>query len=386
MSDSSQIVAVPAQTVGPTALAALLLAQNPSLDAISHAGATTLRSFTTPGNELDALLHRAGIYDLGYRTRLAVTGEDRLRWLNGMVTNAVQTLPDGHGNYNFVLNAQGRIQGDACIYRRGDHLLLDTDLSQADRLTQHLDHFIIMDDVELKSLAAATTALGVAGPDSSQVLNSIGLDAVNTLATHQLADAQLDGIPITVVRAYSVLTPRFELWFAPEHVEAVWNLLLGAGLTPCGVEATEALRILEGIPLYGVDIHDKHLAQETSQDRALNFNKGCYLGQEIVERIRSRTTVHRFLRQFRLSGDIPQPPGAFQPAPVDLRTSGEERPVGQLTSVASYRLAEFAGTLALGYLRNEVAERKAVIEYQAGTDYEAGTATPLDAPPILPGG
>jgi folate-binding protein YgfZ len=386
MSDSSQIVAVPAQTVGPTALATLLLAQNPSLDAKSHAGATTPRNFTAPGNELDVLLHRAGIYDLGYRTRLAVSGEDRLRWLNGMVTNAVQTLPDGHGNYNFVLNAQGRIQGDACIYRRGDHLLLDTDLSQADRLTQHLDHFIIMDDVELKSLAATTTALGVAGPDSSQVLTSIGLDVVNTLATHQLADALLNGIPVTVVRAYSVLTPRFELWFAPEHLEAVWNLLLRSGLTPCGVEATEALRILEGIPLYGVDIHDKHLAQETSQDRALNFNKGCYLGQEIVERIRSRTTVHRFLRQFQLSGEIPQAPGAFHPAPVDLRTSGEERPVGQLTSVASYSLAEFAGTLALGYLRNEVAERKAVIEYQAGTDYEAGTATPLDAPPIRPGG
>jgi folate-binding protein YgfZ len=297
-----------------------------------------------------------------------------------MVTNAIQTLAEGHGNYNFILNAQGRIQGDGYAYRESGRILLDTDRAQADRLAQHLDRYIIMDDVELANLAADTTGLGVAGPNSAQLLTAIGLDAVNRLAPLEFAAAVVHGIPLTVVRAYSILSPRFELWFAPENVEAVWNLLVSGGATRCGVEAIEALRILEGIPLYGVDIQDRHLAQETSQTRALNFSKGCYLGQEIVERIRSRTTVHRFLRQFQLSGPVSQPPGAFLPAPAELRTSGEERPVGQLTSVANYQLSEFSGTLALGYLRNEIAERRAPIEYNGGT------AVVLEAPPLRPGG
>jgi folate-binding protein YgfZ len=378
MSDSSQVATVPVTPqAGPTALAALLAAQNPSLKLPFYAGSNTPGRFTSPGQELASLLHGAGLYDLGYRTRLVITGNDRLRWLNGMATNAIQTLPEGHGNYNFILNAQGRIQGDGYAYRESGRLLFDTDRAQADRLAQHFDRFIIMDDVELTNLAADTTGLGVAGPESTQLLASIGLDAVNTLAPLEFAAATLHGVPVTVVRAYSVLVPRFELWFAPEHVETAWNLLVSTNATTCGIEAIEALRVLEGTPLYGVDIQERNLAQETSQTRALNFSKGCYLGQEIVERIRSRTTVHRFLRQFQLSGPAA---GASVPGLVELRTPGEERPVGQLTSAAAYDLPEFHGTLALGYLRNEIAERKAPLEY------DGGTAVLLDSPPIQPGG
>ena len=92
-----------------------------------------------------------------------------------MVSNAIQTLPEGHGNYNFILNAQGRIQGDAYIYRRAGDLLLDTDRSQAARLLAHLDHFIIMDDVELQSLDETTTGIGLSGPQAGSILDALGL-------------------------------------------------------------------------------------------------------------------------------------------------------------------------------------------------------------------
>ncbi len=374
MNESAQIAASPAAaTLRPTALTDFLLEQNPTLLPQGHAGALTLPSFTGADQELPTLLHHCGVYDLGYRTRIAISGEDRLRWLNGMVTNAIQTLAIGSGNYNFILNAQGKIQGDANIYRSEERLLLDTDRSQAEKLTQHLDHFIIMDDVELHDLSSATTGLGVAGPDSARILGSLGLDEVNRLDDFQFVSTSLHGIPITLVRGFHRLVPRFELWFSPSQVEAVWNLLLNAGTLPCGTAATEALRILEGTPVYGADIQDRHLPQETSQTRALNFNKGCYLGQEIVERIRSRTTVHRSLHQFQLSSSEAL---SDQDLPIELKTAGEERPVGQLTSIATYRLPEFQGTLALGYVRNEVLERKAPLEFPGGT------ATALGRPPV----
>jgi folate-binding protein YgfZ len=155
------------------------------------------------------------------------------------------------------------------------------------------------------------------------------------------------------------------LWFAPEHVLAVWETLQAAGADPCGLEAMEALRVLEGVPLYGIDLNDRDLPQETAQTRALNFSKGCYLGQEIVERIRSRGKVNRQFRQFTLHGTPAQ-------LPADLRS--DEQSVGRITSMASL---PSAGLLGLGFARLEVVERNSEITY------DGGMATPLTAPPTI---
>jgi folate-binding protein YgfZ len=352
----------------PTPLAAQLQSQSPALVLSTYAGVLTPRSFSSDQNELAAALSNAVCFDLGFRTRIRITGEDRLRWLNGMVSNAIQTLPEGQGNYNFILNAQGRIQGDCYIYRRANDLLLDTDRSQAPRLFSHLAHFIIMDDVELSSLDEATTGIGVIGPQAKAILAGLGLKD-STLAPLHFIDSELAGVPVTVVHAFGKLRPRFELWFAPEHALAIWNALLSANATPAGIDAVEALRILEGTPRYGVDITDRHLAQETAQDRALNFTKGCYLGQEIVERIRSRATVHRTLRQFALSGPAPT-------APIELRSEESPSAMGQLTSVAHVALPDFQGTVAIGSIRVEALERQSSIQYKGGT------VTALEHPPI----
>lgn len=363
MSEMQQI----AET-GLTPLAALV----PESYLQMHLGRITPRVFSGPEvgqePELAALVHSAAVYDLGYLTRIRITGEDRLRWLNGMVTNTVQSLPEGHGNYTFILNAQGRIQGDGYVFRNADHLLLETDRAQAPRLLAHLDHFIIMDDVELQELDATTTTLGLAGPNAAAILSTLGLPVPETLA---FVETVLDGMPLTIVRADCVLVPRFELWLAAGHVSAVWTALTGAGAAPAGFAALDSLRILEGTPLYGADITDRYLPQETNQTRALNFNKGCYLGQEIVERIRSRATVHRTLRQLELHGALPLP-GA------ELRAEGDDKPVGEITSAAHFALPGLPRTFALGFIRVEALERKAVITYPGGT------ATPLNAPPTLP--
>ena len=115
MSETPQIV-----ETGLTPLAAL----SPASDLQMHLGRITPRVFTDTESELASLVHTAAVYDLGYLTRIRITGKDRVRWLNGMITNTVQSLPQGYGNYTLILNAQGRIQGDAYVFHAGDHLLV----------------------------------------------------------------------------------------------------------------------------------------------------------------------------------------------------------------------------------------------------------------------
>ena len=372
MRTAPQIASAPATPVAATPLAEFLAAGNAALPMASYRGALTPNLFSDATRELTALTTSVGIYDLGYLASLWVSGNDRIRWLNGMVTNTVQSLEEGHWNYSFLLNAQGRILGDATVYRFADHLLLQADRNQIGHLAAHLDHFIIMDDVELQELDVATTVLGIAGPRSEEILGGLGL---RVPGENEFAQSHFKGVEVTIVHAHSPVIPQFEFWVPTALLPSTWPALTAAGAVQCGVEAIEALRIFSGIPLYGRDIQERHLAQETAQARALNFNKGCYLGQEIVERIRSRATIHRMLRQFSLTGDVPD----LQPGQtLALNAEQAERnPVGELTSVAHVQLPAFGGTVALGLVRTEVLERKLPLTYSAGT------ATPLDAPPPI---
>jgi folate-binding protein YgfZ len=366
MSEASTLIAETLPAL--TSLATQLHTQVRTLNLASYVGNLTPQSFSSIQHELTAALSAVACFDLGYRSRIRITGEDRLRWLNGMVSNAIQTLPEGQGNYNFILNAQGRIQGDCYIYRRPEDLLLDTDRSQTARLLAHLDHFIIMDDVELQALDETTTGIGLMGPAGGKFLESLGLNN-SSLQPLSFVEVELAGTPATLVRAYGDLRPRFEIWFSPERALTIWQALLSAGAAPIGVGAVEALRVIEGTPRFGVDITDRHLPQETAQARALNFTKGCYLGQEIVERIRSRATVHRTIRQFRVDGVVPVPP-------VELLAEGSSSSsIGQLTSIAEVTVPEFQGTLAIGSIRTEILERKAIISY------DGGAVTDLDQVP-----
>jgi folate-binding protein YgfZ len=356
------------QQIAPTPLSIALERQDTSL--ALHCGALTARVFDGFPAELDSLLYSAGVSDLGWRGKILITGSDRLRWLNGMVSNAVQSLPEGQGNYSFLLSVQGRIQGDCYVYRRAGDLLLDTACDQISTLMRHLDHFIIMDDVELADVSRDWTALALAGPGARQVLATLGFTTPNAkLENAGMHKAEIGEVTCTIIEAYHVSVPRYELWFAPEHVLSVWETLQAAGATGCGLEAVEALRVLEAIPLYGVDLNDRDLPQETAQMRALSFSKGCYLGQEIVERIRSRGKVHRQFRQFALHGARPHA------VPFDL--SGSNQSVGRITSTATLSIAGLPEMLALGFSRVEAMERSEPISY------DGGVATTLAAPPQI---
>ena len=334
---------------------------------------------------------------------LRVSGADATRWLNGMVTNSIQALGPGQGCYNFLLNAQGRIQADCTIYREDDGLgnapqfLLSSTVEQMPTIEQHLDRFIIMDDVELTSASNDQASLLLLGTAVAGALRSISLPALDPL---RLAHADTPhGAVLLLSRGLSASSPadpaipRYEVHAAAATITALTDTLLAAGVPAISAEALECQRILEGTPRFGQDIRDRDLPQETGQTQALHFAKGCYLGQETVERIRSRGQVHRTLVQFRLRPDASGAGLPELPAPLEV---GGGKAAGELTSATVLPLADssplansspLAGgpvLLALGYARREHLETRQPLRYPGGLaeplapgSLFAGAAKPL---------
>ena len=232
-----------------------------------------------------------------------VSGEDRVRWLNGMVTNNTRDLAQDFGNYSFVLNAQGHIQGDLLAFQRGDFYVLESEAGQIAAIREFFERFIIMDDVEIGDISDKLTSIGVAGPRGAAGAAERGA-AGGRVEAGRAGDGSWDGHGFTLVRDPVVVRNWYELWLAPGNVEAFWNKLLAAGAAPVGAEALEVQRILLGLPRVGVDTGARELVQETGQDYALHYAKGCYIGQEIVERVRARGVVPRRFSGLMVEGGV----------------------------------------------------------------------------------
>ncbi len=321
----------------------------PPFRVAEYRGAEVTASFSDARTEFDALRNECGIYDLGFRSRLSVTGGDRIRWMNGMVTNNIRDLGPGQGVYAFLLNPQGRILGDMYVHNEGASLTVETDRSQVEKIVATFDHFIIMDDVEVTNISDHWTTLGIAGPKSRAILKAAGIEVPEMQPLQMVTprcECDCGCAECKVVRGEDSQTESYEIWLAPKDVYKTWQALIAAGAAPVGSDAVETSRILAGTPLYGVDIRERDLPQETEQARALNFNKGCYVGQEIVERIRSRGNVHRKFAGFVFD--------AVVNIQNDAKVSYGEKEVGEVTSTSVARTPTGERTVALGYIRREV--------------------------------
>jgi folate-binding protein YgfZ len=312
---------------------------------VSPSRRTWPAQFGNVTDELAALKSTCGVYDLAQRARIQLTGGDKVRWLNGMVTNNIRDLAQNHGVYAFLLNPQGHILGDMVAFNRGESLLVETEQVQLDQILATFDHYIIMDDVEVANISDGIATIGVTGANSDAVLNTAGIQ-VPALEPLQIADLSWHDFPISVVRGEHHPYLSYEIWIAPEHAASLREALQTAGAVPVGQVALELYRIALGVPRYGQDIRERDLPQETEQTQALNFNKGCYVGQEIVERIRSRGNVHRKFTGFRIDGAAPAPGTKIQVQAKD---------VGEVTSSAVVPTPEGGQSVALGYLRREFA-------------------------------
>ena len=295
--------------------------------------------------EFAELTSGCGLIDLSHRAKLSLGGSDRTRWLNGMITNNIRDLAVGHGVYAFLLNPQGHILSDLYAYNRGESIMLDTERSQSEKLLATFDHYIIMDDVEVQDATAEASAIAVAGPKTGDVLHAAGFEG-SSLEPLEFIAVKVGDIHATLVRGDFPATSWFEIWTSTTQLDELRTVLLSSGAKPVSADALELFRIAAGVPRYGQDIRERDLPQETEQARALNFNKGCYVGQEIVERIRSRGAVHRKFSGFDIEGPL-------LARGAKIQSDGKD--VGEITSAIELPLADGDRKVALGYIRREVA-------------------------------
>lgn len=313
---------------------------SPETRAGLYLGVETALNFGSPARELSALRSGCGVFALPWRAQVRVTGKDRVRWLHNMVTNNVRDLALNRGNYNFVLNAQGRILGDMYIFNRGESLVIETDSRQVEALLTAMKRFIIMDKVEMEPVGE-TTAIGVCGPEAAKVLTAAGIEA-SGLSPLEMRDLTVAGFAITIIAGPAKKPGWFEIWLDSAKAPELAAKIVGAGAQPVGSDALEMWRILRGIPNYGQDLRERDLPQETAQDDALNYTKGCYIGQEIVERIRSRGHVHRQFTGLEFPGQVPTPGG-----------EADRKAVAEVTSVTRIPAESGDRNIGLGYVRRE---------------------------------
>jgi len=279
----------------------------------------------------DALRNQAAWLDLSARGKIRLTGEDRARLLHAMTTNHIQQLTPGAGCYAFFLNDKGRVIADANILCRPDYFLLDVEPEIREPLYQHLDRFIIADDVTAEDATDATATIAVEGPDAASVLERAGA------AIPEAEYSSLDWDQALVARLNSTGGPGFFIFSPVGEKQALISKLEAVGAVYADAEAARVVRIEHGKPRYGEDISERFLAQEANQPQALHFSKGCYLGQEIVERVRSRGQIHRVLMPLILDTKEPPAPGTKFKSGAEITSAAYSPAMDKVVALAYVR-------------------------------------------------
>lgn len=287
-------------------------------------------SITTATSGYLALREHAARIDASARGRIRMIGEDRARLLHAITTNHIQALLPGQGCYAFFLNAQGRILADAVILCFEDRLLIDTEPEQRAKIYEHVDRYIIADDVTLEDVTEQTEETHVAGPEAEDALMQLGAPVPVALWSHE------DWNGGTIQR----IPAGFSLLFPKGSTPSLTELPLA------DADEVRTVRMEQGRPRYGEEITDRYLVQETGLLDAISFHKGCYLGQEIVERVRSRGQVHRLLRSIEIDTENAPAPGH------KLTTNGAD--AGEIVSAAYSPALE--KIVAMAYVRSPSAD------------------------------
>ena len=322
--------------------------------------------------EYAALRQSAGVLDLSFRSRICLTGADRVRFLHGQVTNDVKRLRVGEGCYAAITTNKGKMESDLNIFCLADELLLDFEPGLTRKISQRLEKFIVADEVQVVDVAADYGLLSVQGPKAEEVVSMIGLIGRDALprvqADQQVGPTILKISDATLGEIYLVNHPRlasfplpakrgegenmlsgFELFIPHSSLGAMADKLIAAakqiGGRACGWQAFDTARIEAGIPRFGADMDETNLPLECGiENSAISYKKGCYIGQEVINRIHSFGHVAKELRGLRLTDDLESLPQRRD----KLFYQGKE--VGYITSAVK---SPDYGNIALGYVRRQ---------------------------------
>jgi len=320
-------------------------------------GCVLPQQFSTLENEYRFAREAAALVDKNYRAFLYLTGPDRERYLNAILTNDVRDAASGRGVPSLLLNPQGHILAELEIYSLGDRHLVVSYQMIRERLIEALDRYIIMDDVAIDDATDRLAVIAVEGPISADVLRAVGGGELESLTELEHRECIVAGIPVRIVRRSPGGVPGFECIVERARVESLWVVLLEAvravGGGPIGYSALNTLRLEAGIPWFGYDFDENVIPHEARLETThISFSKGCYTGQEIVERVRSRGHVNRVRAGLEFSG------AAIPDRGAKLTFDGKE--VGHVTR-AGFSPALGHG-IGMGYLRREHAAAGSVLQ------------------------
>jgi folate-binding protein YgfZ len=315
-------------------------------------GVEVIENYGDVQTEHAALWESAGVLDLISRSRLCLAGGDRVRFLHGQVTNDVKALGVGEGCYAALITAKGKMQSDMNIYCLPEELLLDFEPGLTATVSERLQKYVIADDVQIIDIAANYGLLSVQGPRAELVIRALGIgDDLPVKPFEFVRKAETVFSEIHVMNQPRLGTSGYDLLVPTDQVGALKKKLIAgaksAGGCECGWTAFEMARIEAGIPRFGADMDETTNPLETGlETRAISFSKGCYIGQEVISRIRTYSEVAKALRGLRLADDLKGLPKKGD----KLFHDGKE--AGFVTSeTVSPRLK---ANIALGYVKREV--------------------------------
>ena len=284
-------------------------------------------------DEYRALTEGCGLVDRAGRGRLALTGDDRREFLQGQISQDVETLEPGHGRYAALLTHKGKMLSDLRVLDLGDELLLSCERAGLQEIFNMIRRYKLGSDVELHKRTLEMGELSLIGPDARAVAGAEALGPDE----HDNVRARIGEHDVILVAT----DLGVDVFCAAEVTEGVRGALLAAGAVEVGEAAAELVRVESGRPRYGVDLDDNVIPQEAGlNERAVSFTKGCYVGQETVARLFYRGKPNRHLRGLKLSAEV---------APGTPLLLGEKE-VGRLTSVA---VSPVHGPIGLALVRRQ---------------------------------
>jgi folate-binding protein YgfZ len=290
----------------------------------------------------------AGVADKNCRAMFYFTGLDRVRYLNAVLTNNIRDLQPGEGTTSLLLNPQGHILAEIATFVMTDRILAITYATSRERAGATLEKFIIMDDVTMEDVTDQLGAISIEGARTAEVLRALGAPSLDSLPEMGHAEARIAEIACRMFRRSPGGIPGAEFVAHRSDLPKLWQTLVQAaravGGGPIGYEALNILRLEAGIPWFGYDFDESVIPHEAGLESShISYSKGCYTGQEIVERVRSRGHVNRRRVGLSFSGD------AVPPARTPLLVGGAE--VGRVTRTGfSYALGRPIG---MAYVRRE---------------------------------
>ena len=311
---------------------------------IAYDGVEVARTFGDPEIEWATLDAAVALVDTSYRRTIIVSGTERRSFLHGQISQSVLTLKTGESQPSLLLNAQGRVLAIVAVYEEGETFEIVVEEANLTPTFERLEQFLVADDVEFR-IEEARDRFAVVGPDTPRLLAQLGVGLpaeVHSSAsgTWFMRAARIAGLDVLLYGRADLRVPAIEV--VADDVEPVWRALEAAGAKPAGADAFEIIRIEGGTPRYGVDVDAERLALESRLEWAIHFRKGCYVGQEIVERTVSRGRVPRLLTLLATE----------KPVHVGDRVAD----TGEKDVVTSVAVSPRGGPLCLAYVMTELAE------------------------------